>query len=162
MLQRATRNTTQPREVFWSPPPTAPYASAAPPAAAPVWPVTRPRRRSWRGSAGSWTSPRTPKTSGVAFAMIFQLIFVAPFQFTISISMTDNLFFFMTDNPMSLITRIMKAYVDAKKAEEEEDFPSNESSSSSEEEQEDEEDEEERGGDDVFVVPGFLSDISND
>ena len=68
----------------------------------------------------------------------------------------------ISDNLISLFTRIMKAYVDAKKAEEEEDFPSNASSSSSEEEQEDEEDEEEGGGEDVFVVPGFLSDISDD
>ena len=57
----------------------------------------------------------------------------------------------------------MKAYVEAKKIEEEEDYPSDESSSSSEvEDEEDEDEEEEGGGDDMFVVPGFLSDISDD
>ena len=54
----------------------------------------------------------------------------------------------------------MKAFVEVKVAEERGDFPSEDESSSSSEEEGEEDDEEDEGN--TIVVPGFLSDISDE
>ena len=56
--------------------------------------------------------------------------------------------------------RRMKAFVEVKVAEERGDFPSEDESSSSSEEEGEEDDEEDEGN--TIVVPGFLSDISDE
>ena len=54
----------------------------------------------------------------------------------------------------------MKAFVEVKVAEEKSDFPSEDESSSSSEEEGEEDDEEDEGN--TIVVPGFLSDYSDE